>query len=184
MDSPSVKRSTRQKKLSLKAQESEYLTRLSRSGYVANIESDEDPNFIFSDDNDVEMCEVEKPKLLHDDEHVHGEDIFKFQTRKQRFSLANKVAEAKTPQVDRLKMRKLMAEKIREEESGSEYECSSSDDSESEGEDSSNSGSESEDDEEETVKPRAKIQVTNIKPEVHTRKGKGKNITLIYILIY
>ncbi|CAH0557436.1 unnamed protein product [Brassicogethes aeneus] len=173
MDPSPTKRSTRQKKPSLKALESQFLNNLQHSGFVAKINSDdEEPEFQFSDD-DVEMCEIEAPKLLHDDEHIRGEDIFKFHTRKQRNSLANKVAEscgAKTPNIQRMKMKEMIAAKIREEESGSEYEHSEASSSESE----SQGSGESSDSDEEPQKKMSQLKISNLKAD-NNRKTKGTN---------
>lgn len=115
-----VRRTTRTFKPSLKAKESNLVTRLTNSV------SDDS-----SSDNSPPNTDIEKPAIIHDNEMVHGEDIFKFQSRKQKKNLALKVAEAcnqKTPFVVRNKTKSRIA-KVIEEDSGSEYEQSSEDES-------------------------------------------------------
>lgn len=140
-----VRRTARTIKPSLRAKESEIVTKLASAGLVNNVMSDEE----LSDDDFEANSDVEKPAILHDNEIVPGEHIFKFQSRKHKSNLAKKVSEAcsqKTPFVVR-KMTKNRIRKVLEEgSSGSEYEVSSeestSDDSTEETESSGNESEE------------------------------------------
>ncbi|KAG5879239.1 hypothetical protein JTB14_017093 [Gonioctena quinquepunctata] len=131
-ETPPIRKTMRTKKPSLKALES--LNTYHRIKSVQYSSSDDDESEDSFHDSDVE-----KPKILHDDEIIQGKNIFQFQSRKTKDALALKVAEAqKTPHAIRQKARSRIA-KIIEEDSESEYEVSSEESSESsEGEISSN----------------------------------------------
>ncbi|KAJ8947492.1 hypothetical protein NQ318_009795 [Aromia moschata] len=101
--SPLIRKTTRQKKPSLKALESLYISKLKHSGFVRQSSSDDDNNF--TDEDDYQDVEIEKPKLLHSNDIVHGDEIFKFHTQKRQ-GLARKVAEVcneNTPYIERRK---------------------------------------------------------------------------------
>lgn len=119
-----VRRSTRQHKPSLKAVESQYVSKLKNSGFVVSlISSDEDEEDLAL----MDPCTPEKPKLLHEDEIVKGESLFSFQKRKQSASIAQKLQASKTPQAVRAEMKSRL--KAVFEDSGSEYELSEEEDS-------------------------------------------------------
>ncbi|CAG9825328.1 unnamed protein product [Phaedon cochleariae] len=129
--SAGLRKTSRSKKPSLKAMESLYLQKLEKSGYIEHVSSDEDVHFFTEED--LSSSDVEKPRLLHENDIVHGEDIFKFQTRKTRDGLAQKAAQVcipKTPHVVRHKT-KTRITKLLQEDSCSEYEVSSEESPES-----------------------------------------------------
>lgn len=129
-----VRRSLRQHKPSLKAVESQYVSKLKNSGFVEPLcssSSDEDVSLI-------DLCTPEKPKLLHEDEMVKGEDLFSFQKRKQSTSLAQRLQALKTPHAVRTELKSRLHAAF--EDSGSEYEVSEEEDST----ESQSSGSDSE----------------------------------------
>ncbi|CAH1109161.1 unnamed protein product [Psylliodes chrysocephalus] len=139
MASSSVRRTSRSKKPSMKALESLRSLKIQNSGLVHPIISDKD-------DTDEEIYEgyyqedIQKPKIIHENEVVHGEDMFNFPRRKTKDGIAQKVAEAfllKTPHNIRKKTKKNI-EKLLKEDSESDFEASSE-------EDESNSSSESSD---------------------------------------
>lgn len=118
----SVRKTQRTKKPSLKAMESLYTMKLQHSGFFQYINSDGEESL----SDEEYLNDIEKPKQLHEKEIIHGEEIFKFQTRKEKSNLANKVAEAcsqKTPYSVRTKTKKKIAE-ILQDDSESEYEVS------------------------------------------------------------
>ncbi|XP_076263535.1 origin recognition complex subunit 2 [Rhynchophorus ferrugineus] len=165
-----TRRTSRQKKPSLKAMESLYISKLKTSGFVATVSSS-DEEFYFSDD--AIDSSSEKPKLLHENENVLGEEIFTFQKRKQRESLALKVAEVqKTPHIERAKMRHKL--KAVFEDSESEYEAPSETES-SDSEESTQPSDESEDsaeDKKKVKKPLGNIKFSDAKAQVSTRGRK------------
>lgn len=179
-----TRKTSRQPKPSLKALESLYISKLKNSGFVQVISSDEDTQY-FSDEEEYLNVDIEKPKLLHDNETVTGNEIFKFQNRKQRDSLAQKVAETcaqKTPYAVRRKT-KTKIQKLLEaeyEDSGSEYEVSSSASSTDTEEDQSNEQTESSDNEPEPpndkrIKPlHNKVKYTDTKLQPTRTRGRGK----------
>lgn len=161
-----VRRTKRAIKPSLKAKESEMIQKLTTAGFVKDIVSDEE----FSDDS-YNNSDVEKPVILHENERVHGEDIFKFQVRKTKSNLAKKVLETcsqKTPFVVRT-MTKNRITKVIEENSESEYEVSSSEES------SENESTEENESEEEIPKlPQHKNKQLQIK-ETSLQSGNRRN---------
>lgn len=179
-----VRKTSRKQKPSLKALESLYISKLKNSGFVQAISSDEDTHY-FSDEEEYLNIDVEKPKLLHDNEIVAGDEIFKFQNKKQRNSLAQKVAETctqKTPYAVRRKT-KTKIQKLLEaeyEDSGSEYEISSSASSTESNEDESNEITQSSDDEQEPPKDKKvehiknKVKFTDTKLQVTKTRGRCK----------
>lgn len=175
---PEIRRGQRNKRPSLKALESLNLSKLKNSGLVANIDSDEDQHEFFydeesgrSDDGDHEVV-VEKPKLLHDNEIVLGEELFHFQTRKQRDSLAQKIAETcKTPHQVRSRLKKSIAMKMLEEGSGSEYEQSTSDS------ESTDEETDSDESNHEQQNP-SRLRITNTRTVSGTRGKKVNNYTM------
>lgn len=119
-----VRRSSRPPKPSLKAVESQNVSKFEKSGFVMPLcSSDEDAENIAL----IDLCTPEKPKLLHEDELVKGEDLFSFQKRKQQASLAQKLQAIKTPQAVRTEMKNGLNAVF--EDSGSEYELSEEEDS-------------------------------------------------------
>lgn len=153
-----VRRTSRLIKPSLKAKESELLMKLTTSGLVETPSSDEDSN---------ENLEGEKPAILHENEVIHGEDIFKFQTRNRKNKLAQKVAETcsqKTPFNIRTKIKNQIA-KVLEENSESEYELTSEEESSSE----SCLSEESEDENSEPHQHKTKLQCKLSLQPVNTR---------------
>lgn len=167
-----VRRTARAIKPSLKAKESELATKLKNAGFVKDISSEEEP----FDDLDVDM-EVERPTILHENEIVHGEDIFKFQTRKHRNSLAKKVSETcsqKTPFLRKLTKSRIA--KIIEEDSGSEYE-QSSEGSSSEENSVEGKSSDSDSENEEPKLPQQKIRLQNKHESLQTdRRTRAKYV--------
>ncbi|XP_018570267.1 origin recognition complex subunit 2 [Anoplophora glabripennis] len=162
-----VRKTSRRSKPSLKALESLYISKLRNSGFVQVISSDEDYRYL-SEEEEYLNVDIEKPKLLHDNEIVAGEEIFKFQSRRQRDALAQKVAETcvqKTPHVVRRKTRTKIQKLLEAEyeESGSEYEISSSASSSSESEDHSNERTQSSDEEPEPPKDKIKSLQNKVK---------------------
>ncbi|CAG9826049.1 unnamed protein product [Diabrotica balteata] len=141
------RRTARTKKPSLKALESLYSLKIQNSGIVQVIDSDDESE----DEINIENIDVDvkKPKVMHENEVVHGEDIFTFQKRKNREALAQKVAEAcdlKTPKHVRTKTKSRIAKMIKED-SESEFEVSSeeSESSSCSNESEDSSGSDSDD---------------------------------------
>lgn len=129
-----IRRTKRTIKPSLKAKESEMIQKLANAGFVKDVLSDE--NFEEFTDDSYNNSDVEKPVILHENERVLGEDIFKFQVRKSKSNLAKKVLETcgeKTPFVLRT-MTKNRIKKVIDEDSESEYEVSSEEESSSQNE--------------------------------------------------
>nr|XP_023013013.1 uncharacterized protein LOC111503046 [Leptinotarsa decemlineata] len=120
-NAPPLRKTTRSLKPSLKALESQFLNQSSKLDYEKYSSSESDSEDCNSD--------IEKPKVIHENEIIQGKDIFKFQTRKIRDGLALKVAEACTPKTQRQKAKSRIA-RIIQEDSGSEYEVSSDETSE------------------------------------------------------
>ncbi|CAG9761214.1 unnamed protein product [Ceutorhynchus assimilis] len=169
----SLRRTSRPKKLSLKAVESQYATKLKTAGFVASVSSSSDEEFHFSSDEDREIAD--KPKLLHEDETVKGQEIFAFQTRKQKDGLAMKVQEAiisKTPHVVRSTIKQRLKAVFKDGSSGSEFEVSSEE--ESSDSDSTSSPSEEESEEE---KPKKSIKKLNLDIAATSKvSSKGRKI--------
>ncbi|XP_066151316.1 origin recognition complex subunit 2 [Euwallacea fornicatus] len=157
-----LRRTSRVLKPSLKAVESESVSKLKISGFVHTFtSSDEEPQF-----SDEDQETPEKPKLLHEDEAIKGKDMFTFKKTKQRESLAMKIQEAlvKTPQVVRSKMKNKL--KTVFEDSGSEYEVSEEESS------SCNSDNSSESSEEEIKKVKPKGEVMKFDNVKTTTRGR------------
>ncbi|XP_050292700.1 origin recognition complex subunit 2 [Anthonomus grandis grandis] len=168
-----VRRTRREKKPSLKAMESLYATKLKSGGFVASVSSSDEEQFMFSDDEE-DYDSPEKPKLLHEDEMVKGDEMFTFQKRKDRASLALKVSEMqKTPHVVRSKIKSKL--KMVFEDSGSEYEVSEEESSESDSSDNVSEKSEQEEHEKpKKNKLKANIKFDDAKAKVSTRGRKIK----------
>jgi len=164
-----VRRSSRPPKPSLKAVESQNVSKFEKSGFVMPLcSSDEDAENVAL----IDLCTPEKPKLLHEDELVKGEDLFSFQKRKQQASLAQKLQAIKTPQAVRTEMKNGLNAVF--EDSGSEYELSEEEDS-SETQ-SSDSDSESTVDERKGKKPNVKsLHLENVKVSRSGRTIKPNN---------
>lgn len=164
-----VRKTTRTIKPTLKAKESELLSKI-----ASPVLSDSDD---CSDDLELNS-DVEKPVILHENEVVHGEDIFHFQKRKQKNSLAQKVAEAcsqKTPFIVRNKTKNRIA-KVLIEDSGSEYELSSECSSSSSETNSSDEGDESSGRKSEEEKPKSQPVKSKVQyNEASLKQGSTKN---------
>nr|CAH7738592.1 unnamed protein product [Callosobruchus chinensis] len=164
-----LRKTARSKKPSLKALESLFIAKLKNSGFVKSISSDEDD--VYFTDEDLEAG-VEKPKLIHENETVHGDEIFKFQERKRRDGMAQRASEvAKTPHAVRKKTKNKI-EHILQEDSTSEYEISSEESSSTD----TNSSSSMESEEESQPKQSQKIKISNTNLQTPRTRGRGKYI--------
>lgn len=171
-ESTPLRRTSRMKKPSLKAVESQVASKLKTAGFIQSVSSS-DEEFQFSDE---EFDSPEKPRLLHEDETVKGEEIFAFQKRKQKNGLVQKVYEAqKTPHAMRSKMKSRI--KAVFEDSGSEYEVSSEEEESSENNASDATNQSDDEPEEKSTKSNRKIKFndTNIKISSRGRKIKANS---------
>ncbi|XP_044761299.1 origin recognition complex subunit 2 isoform X2 [Coccinella septempunctata] len=91
-DAETPRRSTRLRKPTSKALENKYVKTLARSGFVGNISSSEES----SSENEEFITENEPitPSVLQNTDHVQGDKIFQFQSRKTKRGLFQKVKEA------------------------------------------------------------------------------------------
>ncbi|XP_030761209.1 origin recognition complex subunit 2 [Sitophilus oryzae] len=171
-NSTPVRRTARQKKPSLKAMESLYISKLKNSGFVASVSSSDE---YYSSDECAELS-PEKPKLLHENDEICGEEIFTFKKRNQRASMALKAAEVqKTPHTVRTKMKNKL--KAVFEDSGSEFEApsgSESSDSDISDEETGPDSESSSSGKEELKKPVQDIQFSDAKVQVSSRGRRIK----------
>ncbi|KAJ8972233.1 hypothetical protein NQ314_000275 [Rhamnusium bicolor] len=140
---------------------------------------------IFFDDEEYLDIDVEKPKLLHDNEIIHGKEIFQFHSRKQRDSLAQKVAEVcsqKTPHAIHRKTKIKIEKRLEDNGSESEYEVSSyatsssssgsSSDEEESGVSTHSQNSDEESDVDRKPEPKEKCLDSKLKPSKSRSRGK------------
>ncbi|CAG9854535.1 unnamed protein product [Phyllotreta striolata] len=183
MSGTPTRRTTRQKKPSLKALESLRSLKIQNSGLVQTLASD--------DETDEDLFEgytqedTQKPKILNENELVHGDDIFTFPKRKTKGDVVQKVAEAcelKTPRVVRKKARKAV-EKLLEDDSESDFEVSEESESSSESGESSDTDTDN-DKAHKLVFKESKLQSTqgksrnyHIKTDEYFEKTSSKKIT-------
>uniref|UniRef100_A0A6P7F1C9 Origin recognition complex subunit 2 n=1 Tax=Diabrotica virgifera virgifera TaxID=50390 RepID=A0A6P7F1C9_DIAVI len=170
-----TRRTPRTKKPSLKALESLYSLKIQNSGIVQAIVTSDDES---EDEIDLDNIDVDvnKPKVMHENEVVHGEDIFTFQKRKNSEAIAQKVAEAcdlKTPKHVRTKTKSRIAKMI-QEDSESEFEVSSEESESSSSSNESEDSSGSDSDEKSTKDTKNKKMIFR-EANLQTTKTRSRN---------
>ncbi|XP_045460465.1 origin recognition complex subunit 2 [Harmonia axyridis] len=168
------RRSTRCRRPTSKALENQYVKTLARSGFVGNISSSEDS----SSDTEELLTENDPitPSVLRNTDHVQGDRIFQFQSRKSKKGLFQKVKEVNnlneedTPEKS---TRKALSKNNHDpfSDSGSEYNASEESSSESDQISAHSDNSEDSHDESKKSKPKKtcfkegkrKLEKTNLR---------------------
>ncbi|XP_056632020.1 origin recognition complex subunit 2 [Diorhabda sublineata] len=165
MTSTPTRRSTRIKKPSLK--DSLQSLKIQNSGLPHHV--------VISDETDEEESveiypkdDIKTPTMLHENEVVHGEDIFTFQRRPTKDGLAQKVAEAqslKTPYHVRKKTKSKIAKRLTED-SDSEFEVSSESETDSDTESEDSTSTDSDDKQSKETSKKHSIKESKLEPTI------------------